>query len=97
MKIHLAAVIASNFTNHLLYESQQILEKEKIDFSWIRPLMEETIRKAFETGKPASVQTGPAKRKDQKVLDTHLQLLQSKPDMQEIYRLISSSIAGQNH
>jgi predicted short-subunit dehydrogenase-like oxidoreductase (DUF2520 family) len=90
-QIHLAAVIASNFTNHLYEISASILEKNGIPFSVLAPLINETAEKAAR-GHPSGSQTGPAMRRDMKVIGEHLELLGDEPAFREIYRLISENI-----
>lgn len=90
--IHLAAVFASNFTNHLLTEAQCILDTENIPLSVLEPLMLETIQKAFALG-PKITQTGPAARSDQKVIDKQIATLK-EDDLKSIYELISKRIAA---
>ena len=58
-KIHLAAVIASNFTNHMLTTGKEIASGAGIPFNLFEPLIKETISKALENG-PEVSQTGPA-------------------------------------
>jgi predicted short-subunit dehydrogenase-like oxidoreductase (DUF2520 family) len=89
--IHLAAVLTSNFANHLLGLAASLLQKHSIDYHILQPLVEATIRKAF-TKNPFEVQTGPAIRNDQSTLDKHLGLLANEPLLQKIYSNISESI-----
>ncbi len=89
--IHLAAVFACNFTNHLYAIADRLLHEAGQDIGIIRPLIEETTKKALHNI-PREVQTGPAKRKDEKVLADHLKMLENKPEYAEIYRLLSHSI-----
>ena len=65
--IHLSAVFSCNFINHLFYISKNILNNEKIDFSLLKPIIYETTKKAFKYNIEEN-QTGPAKRKDLKLL-----------------------------
>ncbi len=90
-RIHLAAVFASNFTNHLLYVSENLLAREKLSFELLKPLITETINKALENG-PATTQTGPAKRGDLEVLDQHMQFLKGDEAVAAIYKSISQHI-----
>lgn len=90
-KIHLAAVFACNFTNHLLGISQEILSQNNLETSLLENLIQTTVQKAF-TNHPFAVQTGPAVRKDENIIREHLQQLQATPTYQDIYRLITSSI-----
>jgi len=89
--LHIAAVFACNFTNHLLALSKEILDKEEIDYGMLNPLISETINKALDYD-PQSMQTGPAIRKDVKILQEHMKYLQDDPDKKQIYRILSESI-----
>ncbi|KYG83874.1 Rossmann-like and DUF2520 domain-containing protein [Roseivirga echinicomitans] len=89
--IHLAAVFACNFTNHLFTISKGILENRNLNFGLLEPLIIETLSKSLEIG-PNNAQTGPAKRGDFETLDKHFQTLSSNPDIAEIYRSISQNI-----
>ena len=90
-QLHLAAVFACNFTNHLLGISQELLQKADLPIDLLQPLIQETIKKA-SSHNPYSVQTGPAIRKDQNVIEEHLRLLQHQPHLQAIYQLLTQSI-----
>lgn len=89
--LHLGAVFACNFSNHLYLLSQQILEAHQLSFDLLRPLVLETALKV-QSASPADVQTGPAVRKDAATLKAHLALLQDSPELCRIYELLSSSI-----
>jgi predicted short-subunit dehydrogenase-like oxidoreductase (DUF2520 family) len=89
--LHLAAVFACNFPNYLYYLSQQLLAEQKLPFDLLRPLIQETAEKVQEY-LPASVQTGPAVRNDEKTMDAHLQLLHENPELQQLYKLLSQGI-----
>ena len=89
--LHIAAVIANNFVNYLALEAYGVLEAQNIDGSLIRPLMEETIAR-LSSNHPATMQTGPAKRKDIDTMKKHEKLLESNPDLQSLYRQISQLI-----
>ncbi len=89
--IHLAAVFACNFTNHMFSVAQNILENQKMDLEILKPLIVETLNKSFEMG-PEKAQTGPAIRKDLKTLDQQFDSLKADPELAEIYRLISQHI-----
>ncbi len=89
--LHLAAVFACNFTNHLFAIANKILKKENLDFKILQPLIEETVKKAF-SNTPEKSQTGPAARHDNKTIQVHLQLLENDTLIQSIYRNISDSI-----
>jgi predicted short-subunit dehydrogenase-like oxidoreductase (DUF2520 family) len=89
--IHLAAVMTSNFTNHLLGKAAELLDTHSIDYHILQPLVEATILKAF-TRNPFEVQTGPAVRNDTSTIETHLSLLKQDSLLQKIYSDISESI-----
>lgn len=93
MILHVAAVFACNFSNHLYTIAQQLLASQNLDFNLLRPLIAETAAKVQQS-LPGEVQTGPAIRKDEKILQKHLNLLSKNPPLQEIYRLLSQSIVN---
>ncbi|MDR0506419.1 MAG: DUF2520 domain-containing protein [Dysgonamonadaceae bacterium] len=90
--LHLAAVFACNFTNHLYTLSTQILEKHGIDRNILLPLIQETAFKINDLH-PRDAQTGPAVRNDDEMIGQHLEILDNQPLMKEIYRLLSESIS----
>ncbi|MCE7995899.1 MAG: DUF2520 domain-containing protein [Roseivirga sp.] len=89
--IHLAAVFACNFTNHMLTLSKQILSQQEIDFAILHPLISETLNKSLEIG-PDKAQTGPAIRRDMETLDKQHQALAEDEQVAEIYQLVSQHI-----
>lgn len=94
--LHLAAVFACNFTNHLYALADDILQTQGIPFAVMHPLMDETVRKVRYMA-PLQAQTGPALRYDRNVMDAQLDLLGDSPCMQEIYRVMSRSIYEKNN
>ncbi|MDP5121919.1 MAG: DUF2520 domain-containing protein [Spirosomaceae bacterium] len=90
--LHLAAVFACNFTNHLLAVSQEITEANDLKFDLLKPLIYETLEKGLNAAHPADVQTGPAIRKDAKILQKHEEMLEDDPELRELYRMLSTSI-----
>ena len=90
-RLHIAAVFACNFSNHLSALADDLLHESGMDYRVLLPLLKETVRK-LDTLPPRKAQTGPASRGDRKVMATHIDRLSCHPDMQEIYRLLSSSI-----
>lgn len=91
MKIHIAAVFSSNFTNYLFHIAADLLEREQIPFEVIQPLIEETTEKIKHLH-PSDAQTGPAMRNDQDTISLHLEDLESIPEYHEIYKLLSHHI-----
>lgn len=96
--LHVAAVLACNFSNHLYALAQNLLEDHQLTFDLIRPLIQETAEKALQHA-PASVQTGPAIRQDRNTMERHMVLLANRPDLQQLYKYLSESIqhnSGEN-
>jgi predicted short-subunit dehydrogenase-like oxidoreductase (DUF2520 family) len=91
-KLHLAAVFANNFSNHLFSISAGLLLKEQLPFTLLVPLILETTEKAILLG-PANAQTGPARRGDHKILKKHLKLLTAQPSYMQVYKALSKSIS----
>lgn len=92
--LHLAAVIANNFTNHLLAQSEKIVQAQQLPFDLLKPLVEETVKKAFE-GSPSNNQTGPAVRNDQTTIQKHLDILTDDKDLKNLYQIISNHISAE--
>ena len=92
LALHVAAVFANNFTNHLYHISRQLLEGERLPFELLLPLIRETAARLSE-GIPASMQTGPAARGDSSTLQRHLDWLEQYPAHRELYQLLSQRIA----
>lgn len=93
-QLHLAAVFACNFTNHLFGISQSILEAGGLSTNLLQPLIKETIAKS-EIAHPFKVQTGPAARNDENVIQEHIQRLKHHPSWQELYHKLTQSIQEQ--
>ena len=89
--IHMAAVFANNFSNHMVRIAQQILEGMDLEWELMSPLLEETFQKLQEH-KAQDVQTGPAVRGDHKTMEQHLELLRDHPEWQKLYTFISREI-----
>lgn len=92
--LHLAAVFANNFTNEMLAIAYELLEKYHIPYEVIIPLIKETLTKALTNDDPRSSQTGPAKREDLKVMDTHISMLRDECIKQEVYTTVSKAITA---
>ena len=89
-KMHLAAVLACNLTNHCYRLAERLLESEQIDFQLFLPLIEETARKVKDMS-PKDAQTGPMVRYDQNVMQMQMSMLTDERT-REIYRLMAESI-----
>lgn len=90
-KLHVAAVIVSNFTNHLYALAEDYCNKESLDFRLLYPLIQETALR-IQAFSPAQLQTGPAARRDEITIDRHIALLQAHPALQQLYRKLTESI-----
>lgn len=90
-RLHLAAVFANNFSNHMLTVAAEICKDHGLSFDMLKPLIRQTFEKALASG-PEESQTGPAIRHDQQSIDKHLHLLVDHPELEEIYRLITQHI-----
>lgn len=87
--LHVAAVFVSNFVNYLYTEGEAICKKNNIPFEILQPLIMETASKVTRMS-PMEAQTGPAKRNDVGVLQSHLSQLNK--EQQKIYSLLTQSI-----
>lgn len=93
--LHLAAVFACNFSNHMFSVATEILNQSGIPFDLLKALIAETAQKAIDIG-PRRAQTGPAVRNDQNVIQNHLTMLKDNPEFEKIYRFVSESIYKMN-
>ncbi|HPH91934.1 MAG TPA: DUF2520 domain-containing protein [Ferruginibacter sp.] len=91
LKLHVGAVLTSNFANHLYCLALEFCEKEKVDFKLLQPLIEETAAR-LKSQSPCDMQTGPAARKDVLTLDKHLRLLTAHPKLRTLYLRMTDSI-----
>lgn len=89
--LHISAVFACNFVNHMYDISARLLEEHNIPFDVMFPLVDETAAKVHEM-KPKDAQTGPAVRGDVNVMKEHLLMLEKEPELKELYELISKNI-----
>lgn len=93
--LHLAAVFACNFVNHLYDLGSRLLGQQGLPFDLLKPLIRETALKVMEMD-PYDAQTGPAKRNDEVIIGNHLNLLNDQPELREIYRVLTKSIFQTN-
>ncbi|MEP6261792.1 MAG: DUF2520 domain-containing protein [Gillisia sp.] len=87
--LHVAAVFVSNFVNNLYAQGEAICLENKIPFEILHPLILETAQK-ITVMRPGEAQTGPARRNDIHVIQSHLSML--KDDQKEIYTVLTQSI-----
>ncbi|MFT7614940.1 MAG: putative short-subunit dehydrogenase-like oxidoreductase (DUF2520 family) [Parvicellaceae bacterium] len=90
-KLHVAAVIVNNFTNHLYSEAQQYCTNNDLSFDLLKPLILETALKV-QNNLPIDIQTGPAKRNDQLVIAEHLKILSDQEELKELYERLTKLI-----
>jgi predicted short-subunit dehydrogenase-like oxidoreductase (DUF2520 family) len=92
--LHVAGVFACNFTNRMYAVAKELLAGCGYDFSILAPIVHETVDKAFFSGEPESVQTGPAVRHDAVTIRRHMEMLerQNCGRYREIYELLSKDI-----
>lgn len=91
LKLHVAAVIVNNFTNHLFSLVQNYCKAENLNFDILSLLTKETID-IIEQNDSFNFQTGPAVRKDMSTIEKHQQLLEQHPLLQEVYTCMTKSI-----
>ena len=91
LKLHIAAVVVNNFTNHLFALAESYCKKEGINFHQLLPLIEETVNR-LKTISPAESMTGPAVRHDEQTIKKHIELLKEHPHLQKIYQVFTESI-----
>jgi hypothetical protein len=88
--LHLAAVFANNFSNHMLHISKTYLDQNDIDWEILKPLIKETFAKIEDGLTPFEAQTGPAVRNDIKTIETHVGMLEN--ENKDIYKLLSQNM-----
>jgi predicted short-subunit dehydrogenase-like oxidoreductase (DUF2520 family) len=91
LKLHLAAVLVNNFTNHLYVLADEYCRAEGADFSMLLPLIRETAGRLSRIA-PGDAQTGPAARGDAATIERHLSLIDNYKDIREVYTLFTRQI-----
>lgn len=90
-QLHLSAVFACNFTNHMYTIAADLVESAGLPFEILQPLIAETADK-IKTMSPRQAQTGPAVRFDEETISKHLLMLKENSDLFQIYKVLSQSI-----
>lgn len=90
VKLHLAAVFACNFSNHMYHIAEKYLNELDMKFQDFQPLVEETLNKALAIN-PSKAQTGPAMRGDASTLAVHRDMIKDE-EIRKMYELISKHI-----
>lgn len=94
-KLHLMAVVTSNFTNHLYHLASDYCERNNLDFSLLYSIIDQTAT-GIKAVDPATTQAGPAFRGDLGTMEKHLELLKHEPALLAFYRAFSKSIQEKN-
>lgn len=95
--VHLAAVLACNFSNHCYAMAEQVLGKANVSLDILKPLIQQTAANILKAS-PSALQTGPAIRGDDEVMRQQAEMLQLlAPDLSEIYELMSRHIQSHHH
>lgn len=89
--LHVAAVFANNFTNHILGIAFNILEKKNLPSELLNSLVLSTVKNTFSKGSYLA-QTGPAVRNDEKTIARHLKFLQKNKEYKKLYEIITNQI-----
>ena len=90
-KLHVAAVVVNNFTNHIFTLAEDYCQKEGIDFAELLPLINNTINR-LNNEPPSTMQTGPAVRLDYETIAKHEALLKAHPKLLNLYKFLTESI-----
>jgi len=89
---HLALVFASNYAVTLYSIATELLKPFASDSSTtsiaLNPLVNATIQNIMEVGIPDAL-TGPLSRRDARTIGKHLNALESKPEIDAVYRLLA--------
>jgi len=88
--MHLAAVFACNFTNAMYGIAYNIFKENKLDWSLMFPLLEQTLTNA-KYNDPHLCQTGPAVRNDISIMKKHCKDLNNE-DLRLLYKIVSKII-----
>lgn len=91
-RLHLGAVFACNFPNLMWILTQEwVQDLPGVNGNIYEHLVRENVDNVFTMGARESL-TGPALRGDEETMQRHLLMLQSHPQMQEVYALLSRII-----
>jgi len=93
-RLHIAAVFACNFVNYMWIVADRQLRKCGTDIHALAPLLKETMEK-IATLTPLEAQTGPARRGDTGIIDSHVKMLDGDDAM--LYEFISRQIYNTYH
>jgi len=89
--LHISAVFACNFVNHMYRLADELLSVNDLPFGLLHPLIKETAEKVQKLP-PSQTQTGPAGRNDVKIIEKHLDDLSGNTELYKIYETLTASI-----
>ena len=89
-KLHAAAVMVNNFTNHLYTLAYEHAAQNDLPVEILHAIMRQGPDKAIEL-EPKKAQTGPAVRFDTPTIEKHMASI-ADADVKELYTLLSASI-----
>lgn len=92
--LHVSAVFGCNFVNALYGAAEDCLKSIGLPLSVLYGLIDETAAKVHRMG-PREAQTGPAVRGDTRVMEGQMRLLEGKPELREVYELLSRRIRNE--
>lgn len=97
-QLHLGAVLSGNLTAAWIGAVEGYLESLDLPMSSLRPLIEESVRKALK-GRALDTVSGPASRNDRATLDLQVQALHTEVEtsterskLSELHRLLTNLI-----
>jgi predicted short-subunit dehydrogenase-like oxidoreductase (DUF2520 family) len=91
VKLHLSAVMVSNFTNHLYALAQEYCNQNDLPYDILNPLILETASR-LKNYEAKDIQTGPSVRRDNNTVLSHLKLLENNEQLKAVYTLFEHSI-----
>lgn len=94
-RLHLSAVLTSNFPVFLLREAERLLKEHAIDPALVHPLWRTATANAARDAS-GSV-TGPARRGDLRTIEQQLRLLSDEPELRHAYAALSDLILHTYH
>lgn len=87
--LHVAAVFACNFANLMWLEADRLLAPDNLSIRFFSPLLKATLGK-LSVMTPQEAMTGPARRGDIDVIESHLKVLPE--DLRGMYAMLSRKI-----
>lgn len=88
-KMHIAAVFACNYMNHMHTIAADLLAQEGLGLEVLEPLIDQTLAKSRAIG-PEAAQTGPARRGDTALCRAHIEALPES--LRPLYAMLAQSV-----